>query len=133
MLHKRTTPRIFHNAKALRRNLTPAERQLWARLQDHQVGGLGFRRQHALGPFIVDCVCPRQKYVIELDGESHANQPEYDARRTEWLIEQGYRVRRFTNDEVNRNIESVLQMILSDCGETPLRPSPSGTSPTGRE
>lgn len=115
MAPRRTTPTIFHHAKVLRLNTTSAEKKLWARLRDHRLSGLGFRRQHAIGPFIVDFVCREKKLVIELDGDSHANQPEYDARRTAWLEKRGYRVQRFTNDEVHRNIETVLQTILEAC------------------
>lgn len=120
MAPRRTTPTVFHHAKVLRLNTTPAEKRLWARLRDHRLGGLGFRRQHAIGPFIVDFVCREKKLVIELDGDSHANQPDYDARRTAWLEKRGYRVQRFTNDEVHRNLEAVLQAILEAC--TPLQP-----------
>ena len=133
MAHKRTTPKIFYRAKELRRNMTLAERKLWARLRDHRLGGLGFRAQHALGPYIADFVCPRQKHIVELDGDSHANQPEYDADRTAWLEKHGYRVQRFTNDEINHNLEAVLQAILDACMRTPPRPSPSEGSPMGRE
>jgi len=122
MPHKRTTPEIFHRAKELRRALTPAERKLWTCLRAHQLAGYGFRRQHALGPFIVDFCAPRRKYIIELDGHSHANQPEYDALRTEWLESHGWRVRRFTNGEVERNIEGVLQAIIREL-ESLLSPS----------
>jgi BirA family biotin operon repressor/biotin-[acetyl-CoA-carboxylase] ligase len=49
MAHKRTSPKIFYRAKELRRNLTPCERMVWSRLRNHQLNGLGFRRQHAIG------------------------------------------------------------------------------------
>lgn len=132
MPHKRTTPKIFHRAKELRRNLTPAERKLWKRLRANQIGGLSFRRRHAIGPFIVDFVCLEKKHVIELDGNSHANQPEYDERRTAWLETHGYRVQRFTNVDVNRNLEIVLRAILDACTET-LPPTPSHRERTDRE
>ncbi len=112
MTHKRTTPKIFHRAKELRRALTPAERKLWARLRNHQLEGYGFRRQHAIGAFIIDFCCPRRKLVIEVDGPSHADQAEYDAMRTDWLQAHGWRVQRFANQDVERNIEGVLQAIV---------------------
>ena len=76
MHHKRATPSAFKNAKELRRNLTPAEKKLWRYLRDHQLNGFGFRRQHALGPFIVDFCYPASRITIELDGHSHADQVE---------------------------------------------------------
>ena len=113
MTHKRTTPKIFHRAKELRRALTPAERKLWARLRNHQLEGYGFRPQHAIGSFIVDFCCPRRKTIIELDGRSHVDQADYDAMRTEWLMAHGWRVQRFTNQDLERNIEGVLQAIVA--------------------
>ena len=133
MLHKRTTAKIFYRAKELRHNMTPTERKLWARLRDHRLAGLGFRAQHAVGNYIVDFVCLKKKYVIELDGDSHANQVEYDAARTAWLEKHGYRVQRFTNDQVKHNLGAVLQVIADACQSTPPRPSLSGTAPMGRE
>ena len=73
-----------------------------------------FRRQYPVGSFIVDFFCPASKLVIEVDGDSHAEQPEYDAERTRWLEQQKrYRVIRFTNEEVHRNIEAVVDAITA--------------------
>ncbi len=115
MPHTRTTSKIFHRAKDLRHSLTPAEKKLWARLRNHQLNDLGFRRQHALGQFIVDFCCPRHKYIVELNGHTHANQVEYDQARTEWLESKGWRVRKFTNSEVEKNLEGILATIINDC------------------
>jgi very-short-patch-repair endonuclease len=99
-------------AKELRRELTPAEKQLWARLRNGQINGAQFRRQHAVGTYIVDFFCARSKLVIEVDGDSHADQVEYDAQRTAWLNEQKhYCVIRFTNREVMTNLDAVLEAI----------------------
>jgi very-short-patch-repair endonuclease len=124
MPHKRTTPKIFHRAKQLRHNLTPAEKKLWARLRNHQLNGLGFRRQHALGQFIVDFCCPHHQYIVELDGHTHANQVEYDQARTAWLESHGWRVRRFTNSEIEKNLEGVLATIIDDCASKSSSRSP---------
>ena len=115
MPHKRTTPKIFHRAKALRRAMTPAERKLWKRLRNHQLDGLGFRRQHAIGNFIVDFCCPERKCVVEVDGEAHANQVDYDAARAEWLKTRGWRVLRFTNREIENNLAGALAHRLAVC------------------
>jgi very-short-patch-repair endonuclease len=100
-------------ARELRREMTPAERKLWSRIRFGQLDGAHFRRQHAVDRFIVDFFCARAKLVVEVDGDSHAIQVEYDAARTDWLNEQKhYRVLRFTNREVQHNIEAVLEAIL---------------------
>lgn len=111
-MHKRTSPLIFQRARELRKNQTPAEYKLWARLRNHQLNGLVFRRQHALGTYILDFCCPKVKLVIELDGHTHGNQEIYDAQRTEWLAKYGWKVLRFTNYEVEHEIEAVLNAIL---------------------
>jgi very-short-patch-repair endonuclease len=108
----RTRPEGYRKARSLRHHLTKAEARLWTRLRSHQLEGVGFRRQHALGPFIVDFCAPRCKLVIELDGSQHLEQEVYDAERTVYLEAQGYRVIRFTNDQVMRDVEAVLGVIL---------------------
>ncbi len=131
MPHKRTTLKIFHRAKELRRATTPAERTLWKRLRNHQLNGLGFRRQHALGNLIVDFCCPERKYVIEIDGDTHANQVEYDEARTEWLAKYGWRVLRFTNRDIEKNLEGVLKVIADEL--TPSQPPPFEKAQMGQE
>ncbi|HLF28539.1 MAG TPA: endonuclease domain-containing protein [Anaerolineae bacterium] len=100
-------------ARELRRDMTPAEKGLWARIRDGQLNGMHFRKQHAVGRFILDFYCAKAKLVIEVDGDSHADQVEYDAERTRWLNEQKhYCVIRFTNRDVLSNIDAVLEQIL---------------------
>ncbi|HEX7594624.1 MAG TPA: endonuclease domain-containing protein [Anaerolineae bacterium] len=100
-------------ARELRRAMTPAEKKLWQHIRLGQLGAQ-FRRQHAVGPYIVDFFCAKAKLVIEIDGDVHADpeQAARDAERTEWLNEQkDYRVIRFWNNEVLRNMESVRMKI----------------------
>ena len=68
LMHKRTTPKIFKRAKELRREMTPVERKLHARLRAHRMADVHFRPQHAIGNYIVDFCAPRKKLIIELDG-----------------------------------------------------------------
>ncbi len=68
----RTTEANKYRARTLRRAMTPAERKLWQHLCDNQLG-VQFRRQHAVGPYIVDFFCAKAKLVIEVDGDSHAD------------------------------------------------------------
>ena len=76
------------------------------------MGGRKFRRQHPIGPFVVDFVCPDAKLIVELDGGQHAGQVRYDDARTAWLQARGYSVRRYWNDEVMADINCVLEDIL---------------------
>lgn len=113
-----STPELDAAARLHRRNMTPAERALWKELRGHQLHGLGFRRQHPLGSFIVDFYCPQFKLVIELDGDVHANQAEYDAARTEHLAAYGYRVIRFRNEAVLSDLSTVLEQIAAAADAT---------------
>lgn len=106
----------MHRAGELRVNQTPEEARLWARLRAHQLGGIGFRRQHAIGNYITDFCAPGRKLIIELDGSHHLEQEEYDRDRTIYLESQGYRVIRFSNRNVNTDIEAVLCEILIALG-----------------
>jgi very-short-patch-repair endonuclease len=109
-------------ARELRKELTPAERKLWAYLRMGQLDGWQWRKQHAVGTYVVDFYCAKAKLVIEVDGDTHAepDQMAYDAERTRWLNEQKhYRVLRFTNAEVYRQIEAVLARIQEALKEEP--------------
>lgn len=110
-MHKRTTPKIFGYAKQLHRNMTPAEARLWARLRAHRMKDIHFRNQHAIGNYVVDFVALRRKLVIELDGEQHLEQEEYDTERSAFLESKGYTVIRFWNGDVMNDIEGVLRAI----------------------
>jgi very-short-patch-repair endonuclease len=110
----RTSKLILERARQLRREMTPAEKELWAHIRHGQIAGAHFRKQHPVGRFILDFFCAKAKLAVEIDGDSHADpaQAEYDAERTRWLNEQkDYRVIRFTNAEVMENLEGVLQRI----------------------
>jgi very-short-patch-repair endonuclease len=109
---KLSTPKIQHRAGELRHNQTPAEAKLWSRLRAHQLNGVQFRRQHAIGNYIVDFCAPGQKLIIEVDGGQHLEQEEYDNERIAFFESKGYRVLRFWNKDVLREIESVLGAIV---------------------
>ena len=114
----RASLEIQNRARELRCEMTPAEKKLCAHLRFAQLDRARFRRQHAVGRFIVDFFCAQAKLVIEVDGDSHVTQAEYDAARTQWLNEQrNYRVLRFNNDQVLHNIEAVLERILETLRE----------------
>jgi very-short-patch-repair endonuclease len=101
----------LERAKELRREMTPAERLLWAKLRANRVGGVRFRRQQVIAGLIVDFYCHAAGLVVEVDGPVHADQAEYDAARDQVLIERGLRVPRVTNAEVEYDIAGVLARI----------------------
>jgi very-short-patch-repair endonuclease len=105
----------------MRREATPPERALWACLKSDQLFGAKFRRQAVIGPYIADFACRSPvKIVVELDGETHGVQAEYDAKRTRYLESRGYRVLRFSNRDVLRNRKDVLATIALSLTVEPL-------------
>ena len=114
-----------HRARRLRKNMTNAERLLWRHLLDRQLAGQKFRRQHPVGPFIVDFACLEKKLVIEVDGCQHAENLEEDVKRSHYLKERGYGVLRFWNNEVLEENKFVLSVILMSLLEDiPPHPNP---------
>ena len=101
-------------AKQLRREMTRAETLLWRHLKANRLTGLGFRRQSPMGNYIADFVSHACKLVVEVDGESHdfEERIRHDERRDQWFASRGYRVLRFTNDDVMKNLEGVVLSIL---------------------
>jgi very-short-patch-repair endonuclease len=100
-------------ARRLRRDSSDAERRLWQRLRNRQLGGYRFRRQAPLGGCVVDFVCIEARLVVELDGGHHLGAALADAERTAYLERGGYRVLRFWNDQVFGETEAVLEAILA--------------------
>ena len=122
----RASEPIQKRARELRREMTPAERCLWAVLRGNALDGAYFRRQHAAGSFILDFYCAKAKLAVEVDGGSHLGQEEYDAARTRWLeSEHGIRVIRFTNEDALRNlgavVEAIRDVLLHSPSQTQLR------------
>lgn len=107
----RSNPLTKHQAIELRKVPTPAERKLWSRIRNDQLG-VTFRRQHAVGIYIPDFSSPKAKLIIELDGSQHLNQGAYDEKRTKYLESQGYQVIRFWNHQVMNDIEGVIRAII---------------------
>ncbi|MEI7750229.1 MAG: DUF559 domain-containing protein [Candidatus Moraniibacteriota bacterium] len=101
------------NRKILRKSATPQEVILWSRLRRSALGHK-FRRQHSIGPYIVDFYCPEKKLIVELDGWQHNEQVKHDAERTVYLESLGLLVLRFWNNEVNKNLDGVILNILEN-------------------
>jgi len=113
-IHNR--PELKEDRRALRNHLTPAEATLWRALQRSQLAGRKFRRQHSVGPYVLDFYCPSEKLAVELDGAPHFTEAgyAYDTARTAYLLEQGIRVIRFENEAVFKGLESVLDRIQEE-------------------
>jgi len=98
----------------LRTKQTPQEVLLWSRLRREQLG-CKFRRQHSIGGYIVDFYCPAKKLIIEIDGSQHFEKDnrEYDKIRSSYFEGLDIKVLRFTNAEINTNINGVLLRIIT--------------------
>jgi tRNA dimethylallyltransferase len=107
--------------RKLRNELTEAEKILWLHLRGRGFSGFKFRRQHSVGPFVVDFYCPQARLVIEIDGDSHFEPlaEQRDQTRQSFIESQDLRVIRFTNIDVQQNIESVLEAIREVLPATP--------------
>ena len=99
-------------ARTLRKNPTEAEKKLWMVLRRKNLEGYKFRRQHPIGPYIVDFCCLKKKLVIEVDGGQHLDQQVKDLERTLFLESRGFHVLRFWNDEVRNRMDDVCDHIV---------------------
>lgn len=116
----------IEKARLLRQHQTKAEALLWEQLRARRLAGFKFRRQYVIEQYIADFVCVEAKLIVELDGEYHAEveRAAYDAVRTQFLQALDFRVLRFWNWEVEKDLGMILEEI-----EKHLTPSPS---PRGR-
>ena len=114
---QRVSTKQIERAKQLRHEMTPAERILWKEIKANKLNGLHFRRQQIIHGYFADFYCHQYALIVELDGGIHDTQKEYDADREENLISLGLRIIRFTNEEVNEDLKTVLQKIVAACGE----------------
>jgi very-short-patch-repair endonuclease len=104
-------PETFRTAKILRDNMTKYEKLLWEKLKQKQICGLRFRRQHPIVFFIVDFYCHDARLVIEIDGDIHSQQREYDDGRSAEIEKFSIKVIRFSNSEIENNISDVIKVI----------------------
>ena len=123
--------KLRSNARALRKNCTDVERILWSQLRDHRLNGAGFRRQVPVGNYIADFICHATKLVIELDGGQHYSDrgEQADAARSAAIEAKGFRVLRFSNQDVMTNRVGVLETIAAALAER----APTLTLPRKRE
>jgi very-short-patch-repair endonuclease len=116
--------KLTTHARSMRREPTEPETRLWLALRAKRFEAVKFRRQKVIGPYIVDFAARDPMLVIEVDGDTHAGRERQNAERTHYLEQQGYRVIRFSNQDVMTNLEGVLTH-LSNVIALPLsQPSP---------
>ena len=111
-----TNDRLRGFARSMRQAPTDAEARLWETLRDRRLMRLKFRRQVPLGPFIADFVCMEARLIVEVDGLHHADSRR-DAFRDAGLAERGFRVLRFWNDDVLRDLNGVCDTIIAAARE----------------
>lgn len=105
---------IQKHARKNRLNLTVPEKKIWQQIFSRKQTGYKFLRQHPIGNYIPDFYCRALKLIIEIDGDSHCFQKEYDRKRTEYFESRNLKVIRFTNRDVLYNIDGVEQIILQE-------------------
>ena len=105
-------------ARSLRSKATASERALWDMLRRRQLWGLRFRRQHPIGPFVVDFVCLERRLIVEIDGEVHelASRIEHDVGRDRWLARQRFKVVRISSGVASEDPEQACAMIAAALG-----------------
>jgi very-short-patch-repair endonuclease len=108
-------------ARRLRSDLTNAEGVLWYRLRARRLNGCKFVRQEPIGPYTVDFICRERPLMVEVDGGQHADS-QHDAVRDKWLADRNYRILRFWNNDVSRNLAGVLETIAAALAEAPPHP-----------
>jgi type I restriction enzyme M protein len=125
--HQKIPEYLLKNARELRKNQTDAESLIWDLVRDRQIANCKFRRQHPVGPYILDFYCHEKKLAIELDGGQHntGHGIDRDHQRTRFLNEQGISVLRFWNNDVSQNTEAVLETIYESLAPHPS-PLPQG-------
>ncbi len=112
--------RKLQYARKLRQRTTVAEEILWESLRARRCGGMKFRRQSPISWFVVDFLCVESSLVVEVDGLIHDQQKEYDREREEEIIHLGYKILRFTNDQVIYHLSEVLDTIQKHRRQPPL-------------
>ena len=109
---------MHERAKKLRHEMTPAEGILWKHLRTNKLNGFHFRRQQIVYGYIADFYCHQHSLIVEVDGGIHELQREDDTEREEELIARGFRMIRFTNDEISKDLKGVLHKIVEACKQS---------------
>jgi very-short-patch-repair endonuclease len=138
----RAPPDTIGAARRLRRSLSPPEAMLWSRLRNRTTGMPTFRRQHPMGPYVLDFYCAPARLAVEIDGRSHElkNRPQRDERRDAWLEAEGVKVLRIAASEVLASVDAaadgVMRMaaaMIEERAASPLHRASRGPPPPLRE
>ncbi|MER8865921.1 endonuclease domain-containing protein [Mesorhizobium sp. M0751] len=121
MPHQPVAPTKRRFARSMRREPTAAEDRLWHELRGRKLDSIKFRRQVPVGRFIADFVCAEGRLIVEIDGSQHADS-DYDRERDSELKARGFRVLRFWNDDVLRDLNAVCDTIIAYVRDESLRP-----------
>jgi very-short-patch-repair endonuclease len=102
-------------ARTLRKSMTPEEARIWIRLRALREVGHHFRRQAPINGFYPDFVCKKRRLIIEIDGNQHGEEPQrsFDSKRDAQLRAKGYQIMRFWNSDIDADIDSVMDTIIS--------------------
>jgi very-short-patch-repair endonuclease len=121
---------LKNTARTLRKNMTDSEKLLWSKIRLKQLMGFQFYRQKNIGRYIVDFYCPSAKLILELDGGQHFIEKgiNADRQRDEYLQDLGFRVLRYSNNEVLNNLEGVLESLCFTLKNPPHPPFRKGGS-----
>ena len=110
----KTPDYVIQLARDMRNNMTDAEKSLWSRLRRKQLCGLKFRSQHPIFRYILDFYCHEKRLAIEIDGNNHKERRDYDEYRDEFMHSLGIKTVRIRNQEVLRDVDSVMQKIRNE-------------------
>ncbi|MBU1325206.1 MAG: endonuclease domain-containing protein [Alphaproteobacteria bacterium] len=104
----------YIRAKAMRRRMTPPEARFWSAVRGGRLRGLKWKRQHPIGPYILDFYCAAAALAVEIDGAGHDDPAQmlHDRRRTAWLHTKGLRVIRVAAKDVRDDLEGFLDFVL---------------------
>lgn len=117
---------LLNYQRDLRKMMTKSEVVVWKYIKSNQLG-LKFRRQYGIGNYIVDFYCPRIKLAIEIDGVTHIEESvfENDQKKEEYLKEIGIVIKRYTSEDVFKNLRAILDDLWRTCEELKTSPCPS--------
>jgi very-short-patch-repair endonuclease len=117
----RVPKKVISNARRLRRNLSPPEVRLWSHLRSRAPGKPVFRRQHPIGPYVLDFYCAKAHLAVEIDGISHdlGNQPRHDVQRDLWLKKNGVTVIRLSVSQLMSSVDEAADAIMRLASEKP--------------
>ncbi|MDG4884336.1 endonuclease domain-containing protein [Mesorhizobium sp. WSM4884] len=121
MPHQPITKAKRSFARTLRREMTESEHKLWQELRDRRLDGIKFRRQTPIGKYVADFVCLEARLIVEIDGSQHADSASDEIRGAE-LKARGFRVLRFWNDDVLKDLDGVCDTIIAYVKDALLQP-----------